>query len=95
MLEAETFMPDVFTAMTGGKGQSAAMDELWHHCFKAVGKENKPIDERRLINFLRERVPTHSVMQTLDLMVRGGLLTRSIGPAGNTLYVPAPRDRKF
>jgi hypothetical protein len=95
LLEAETFMPDVFTAMTGGKGQSAAMDELWHHCFKTFGKEQKPIDERRLVNFLRERVPTHSVVPTLELMVRGGLLTRSIGSAGNTVYSPAAKEKRF
>jgi hypothetical protein len=95
LMEAEAYMPDVFTAMTGGKGQSAAMDDLWHFCFVAVGKEGKPIDQRRVVNFLRERVPTHSVMQTLELMVRGGLLLQSIGPAGNTLYAPAPKERRF
>jgi hypothetical protein len=93
LIQAEAAMPDIFLSMKGG--QSQAMDDLWHFVLMAQAKEKKPIDEGRLVNFLRERIPSGEVMRSIDLMVRGGQLKAGIGPAGRTVYSPAPRGKNY
>lgn len=68
LLEAESLMPDVFKAGAGG-GDSQAMDEAFH-MLSVAGPRG--LSETRLINFLRERVPAHSVLRVLEIMERSG-----------------------
>lgn len=82
LLEAETFMPDIFKAMTQG-GAGDVMRDAWHFVFKAYAKEQKPILKARLIQFLQERVPVHSIEPTIDMMIKGNLLSEiptKVGP---------------
>ncbi len=73
LLEAEQLMPDIFKAMAIG-GDAKAMKECWHFVYSIFMKENKPIIEARIIDFLRERVPVQNVMRILEVMEKGGLL---------------------
>lgn len=93
LIEVETAIPDIFLSMKGG--QSQAQDDLWHFVLQAHTKEKKPIDEGRLVNFLRDRLPSGEVMRTIDLMARGGLLKKEISSAGRTAYAPAPRTKTY
>jgi hypothetical protein len=61
----------------------------------AHAKEKKPIDEGRLVHFLRERIPSGDVLRSIDLMARGGQLKKEVGPAGRTVYSPAPREKRY
>jgi len=82
LVEAETFMPDIFKSMkTGGDGR--AIEECWHFVYKLHIKENQPIAEARIINFLQERVPAHNVMRILDVMERAQLLTKKLIGSGH------------
>jgi len=40
------------------------MEETWNYVWTLYGKEKKPISEHRIVHFLRERVPAHSVLLT-------------------------------
>jgi hypothetical protein len=95
LLEAEYFMPDIFRAMSGGKGQSAAMDEVWRFCFMCWGKEKKPTAQHRLVNFLAERVPSHSILQVLETMVLARMLKEEIGVDGKKAYAPLTKEKQF
>lgn len=66
LIEAETFMPDIFKA-GGHSADSAAMDEIFHFVL-VTGP--KGISEHKLVEFCAERVPTHSVMRVLEIMER-------------------------
>lgn len=90
LVEAETFMPDIFKAMRTG-GDSNVMDETWHHVYKLFMKENKPIAEGRVVAFLAERTPAHNVARVLEVMVRIGIFKlQSVDYIGNA-YIPKSR----
>ncbi len=91
LLEAEHYMPDIFRAMTGKVG---AQDELWHFVFTLYAKTKKPIPEQKLVAFLRERVPSHEVMKTIEIMVRSGIfrVQQDLAQGGINFYEPAPKQ---
>lgn len=91
LLEAEAAMPDIFKAMVTG-GDATAMEETWHFAFKAFAREKQPILEHRLVNFIRERVPSYSVLKVLDIMVRSGLLKQHVDAKGLVGYLPGQKD---
>lgn len=92
-LEAEAYMPDVFRSMKAIGSDSNTMDECWQYVYTTFHKEGKGVAEHRIINFLRERVPSYAVAKVLDVMVQAGLLkiTDIAGPGGRPLYGPAPK----
>lgn len=67
--EAETFMPDIFKAGASG-ADAQAMEEIYHY----VLTYGKVVPETKLINFMRERVPAHSVIRVLEVMMRSGMI---------------------
>lgn len=70
LLEAEQFMPDIFSSASGGL-DSQAMDEAGFFCQAFSGKN---IPEQKLVAFVAKRIPAHSVMRLIDNMVRSGML---------------------
>lgn len=72
LLEAETFMPEIFKA--GGTGADAkAMDEIYHYVL-SMDLKRQGVPEHKIVNFARERLPAHSVLRALDVMDRSGLI---------------------
>lgn len=90
ILEIEDKMPDIFHSM-GVAGDSKAMEDTWYFVYQIYMKEKKPVLEHRIINFLKDRVPSHSLVKVLDIMVRSGLLKvdLSVNPVG---YVPRQKQ---
>lgn len=68
LLEAEAFMPEIFRSGATGI-DSKAMDEIQHFVAK-IGK----VSEHKLVNFTRERVPSHSVMRVIEIMEKSGMI---------------------
>lgn len=86
MLEAEAQIPEIFkSAARAGTGR--VIEEAWYFMFQTYAKENKPILEFRLVQFLQERVPVHNVQQIIELMVKGKQLEETLTPAGKA-YKP-------
>lgn len=94
LMEAETYMPDIFKSMVAG-GDSNAMDETWNYVWLLYAKEKKPIAEHRIVHFLRERVPAHSVMRVLEVMVKSKMFEISIGGSGFQGYKPTPKETRM
>lgn len=90
LVEAENYMPDIFKSMVTG-GDSNAMEEAWNFAWLLYAKEKKPISEHRIVHFLRERVPAHSVMQVLQVMVKARMLEINI--SGNNFNGYTPRSK--
>lgn len=67
--EAETFMPDIFKA-GGVSADAKAMDEIYHYVLMA----GKTVPEYKLVNFARERVPAHSVVRVLEVMMKSQMI---------------------
>lgn len=75
LTEAEAFMPDIFKSMRIGV-DARAIDECYHFAMKIFMKDQKPVLESRLVHFLQERVPAHSVGRILEVMERARLLEK-------------------
>lgn len=90
LTEAELYMPDIFKAMASG-GDQRIIEELWHYAYMTHMKDKKPIPEARLINFLRERAPAHSVGKILEVCVRAEIFREAIEPSIGKCYVPRAR----
>lgn len=86
LVEAERYMPDIFKAMSQG-GAGRTMEEAWHFVFSVHAKEGKPVLKHRLINFLQERVPVHSIQPTIDMMEEGKMIEKRLTTGGDA-YVP-------
>lgn len=94
LMEAETYMPDIFKSMMTG-GDSGAMEETWNYVWTLYAKEKKPIPQHRIINFLRERVPAHSVTHVLDIMVKSRMFEISIEGNNFQGYKPTSREARM
>ncbi len=69
LLEAETNMPDIFKAGSGG-ADAKAIDEIYH--FILVGDRGPGVSEHKITRFAAERVPLHSVGRVVEIMVNSG-----------------------
>ena len=94
LMEAEVHMPDIFKAMVTG-GDSVAMEEAWNYVWTVYAKEHKPVAEHRVIHFLRERVPAHSVMRVLDVMVKSRMFQIEITDNKFQGYKPTTRAQRL
>jgi len=94
LVEAETYMPDIFKSMISG-GDSNAMEEAWNYTWNLYSKENRPIAEHRIIHFLRERVPAHSVMRVLEIMIKSRMIEVIVGSGGFQGYKPTSREDRL
>jgi len=94
LVEAERYMPDIFKSMTSG-GDSSAMEEAWNFVWTLYSKENKPVAEHRIVHFLRERLPAHSIMKVIEVMVKSKMLEISIGTSGFNGYKPTSRETRM
>lgn len=91
LLGAELSMPDIFTSGITG-GDSKAMDEGYYFVWSNWAKTKKPIPEHQLVHFMRERVPSHSVLRTIEIMERDGTLHSKYNvQTGYKEYTPAPK----
>jgi hypothetical protein len=72
LLEAESAMPDIFSA--GSTGTDArAIDEIRHY-IQTLDKGDG-IPEHQIVNFARTRVPMHSILRVIEIMVASGQIT--------------------
>lgn len=96
LVRAEALMPEIFKA-GAANADAKAMEEIAH--FVTVLKK---VPEHKLVRFAQERVPAHSVMRVIDLMVRSGMVKilvqddrtgmRVFGPPNVSIQRPAPPD---
>lgn len=90
LFEAEGRIPDLFTNH-GVAGDTAAIDDTYDFIFKTYSREkNTPVLEHRIVNVLRSKVPSHSILKVIEIMERAGLIERVASPGGNA-FKPRPK----
>lgn len=94
LVEAETYMPDIFKSMTSG-GDSHAMEEAWNFVWKLYSDEKRPVAEHRVVHFLRERVPAHSIMKVIEMMVKSHMIEISLSEKGFAGYKPTSKEERM
>ena len=73
LVEAEDTVPDIFSAR-GIAGDAQAIDECYHFVYKLYMKDKKPVLEGRVVNFLKDKIPSYSIYKVIEVMSRSGLL---------------------
>jgi len=90
LLEAEVYLPDLFHSH-GISGDSQAIDDAWDFIYRAYNREGKrPVSEHRLVNFLRTKVPSHTILKIIEIMERSGIIKAEISQVGRVFH-PAPK----
>lgn len=86
LLEAESFMPDIFTA--GSTGTDArAIDEITHYI--RVADKGQGVPETQIVNFARARIPMYSILRVIEIMVASGQIeSRGIDKHGQRWFRP-------
>jgi hypothetical protein len=87
LTEVETFMPDVFKAMTSG-GEFQVMAECHHYLKIKWAKDGKPIPKTFIHGFLQQRLPPHSVERAYSVMVKSGMFVEA--PGGGVMPMDTP-----
>lgn len=90
MIEAEHYMTEIFKAMNN-TSHSQLIEEVWYYVFNTFNREGKkPVNERRVINFVQQRTPAHNVARVLEVMEKSGIIVREMA-AGGIGYKPKGR----
>ncbi len=88
MVEAEASMPDIFKAGAGG-ADAKVIEEIYHYVL-TQGAGSRVVPERKIIAFAKERLPIHSVMRVVEIMIASGQLV----PQGAVDYRTGQRNFK-
>lgn len=88
LIETEFYMSDIFKAMGGMTADAKAMEEAWYYVYQQVAKDKRALPESRLVHFLANRVPAHSVMRVIDTMKAADLVRMKTDAQGHFGYMP-------
>lgn len=89
LLDAESHMPDIFKTMAVG-GDARAVEDTWYYAYQVYAKTKESIPEDKMMEYLSNRVPAHSVERILQVMVKAGLLSKDF--SGYKPRVRRPAD---
>ncbi len=81
LIEAERWMPDIFKA--GVMNADAAAIEDIYHFVLTRGNREWGMPEHKIVAFAKDRVPIHSILRIIDIMIQTGKITL-IGTDKNT-----------
>jgi hypothetical protein len=94
LLEAESFMPDIFRAM-GGKGDHAVMEELHRHLVaKWTANGHKSVSRGICMSFLASIVPGNKANEIMLLMESAGWIKRDQTRPTGDWFFPQAKDAK-
>ncbi len=92
LIEVEAYVPDIFKAMRNG-GDANAIRDAFHYVLEYNMKAGKMMPEHMLVEFVQNRVPAHSVIRVIELMVKGKMLAIKFDPKVSQNFYQA-RDKK-
>ena len=81
LIEAEQEMPKIFQT-TVDTADSAVMDEALH----MIEQQGGQVNEGHLVRFLRQRVPSQSVLRVLEVMERSGMVISTTTRQGVKIF---------
>lgn len=88
LIELEHYMPDIFKSMQSG-GDSKTIEDAWYFAMKLYASSKKPIEERKLVQYLQQRVPAHSIDYIIGIMVKAGMLKETQVNKIGKCFIPA------
>lgn len=92
LIEAETYMPDIFKAMSSG-GDGQLIEEAHFYLYKAYMQHKKPVAESRLVIFLQERTPAYNIVRIIETMEKSKYIKRVVEKGLGVCYIPETKTR--
>ena len=91
LLEAETFMTDIFKSMSSG-GDMKVIEEAYYFVYEQYMRGGKkPIVKHRLVSFLAAKVPAHQISHIVEAMKNANLIEESFGDSG-VGFIPRSKE---
>lgn len=93
LIYSEGLIPDLFKSLKGSS-DSNVIDEAFNFVWTEFNRSGqKGIPEHRIVRFLSEKVPSHTVLKILEIMVQSRIIEISniAGPGGRPEYKPVPK----
>ena len=87
LFEAEHLMPDIFRDMAG-KSDYQVIEELHFYLTAVWAKNQSPIPESKLHNFLAPRCPSEKIAKIVEVAEKSNIISRF---AGTTTFRPVPK----
>lgn len=92
LFEAEAALPNIFTT-AGSSADSRAVEDLMWVIENQFKKTGRPVGEHILVNFLKDRVPSYSIMKIIEIMVKSKNVEMKL-ISGVPGYVPGHDSHK-
>lgn len=90
LLEAEESMNEIFDSMAYA-GEGSVINDTWHFISKVYHRDGKkPVGEHLIYAYLRDRMPSHNIAKTIEVMVRSKDI-QMVGINGLAAYIPLIR----
>jgi len=87
LLEAESFMPDIFRAMSTTP-ESRSMDDAHHYIREMFRKLQGGVPEHYLVGFLKHRTTPQNIQKMIEVMVKSRMIRHEYDKSGNSSYYP-------
>lgn len=88
LFEAESYMPDIFRAMTTTP-ESRSMEDARFYLKQLAKKLNGgSVPEHYLVDFLKHRTAPQNISKMIEVMVKAKMLRHVYDSQGNSLYIP-------
>ena len=87
LIEAESFMPDIFRAMTTTP-ESRSMEDARFYMKQMYEKLKGPVPEYYLIDFLKHRTTPQNISKMVEIMIKARMLQHKYDSFGNSTYIP-------
>jgi hypothetical protein len=91
LLEVEAFMPDIFKTMASG-GDQKVINDVYYLVETNYLRKQQPTTKAALIKALAGRVPGHSILRLIDVMVQGDVLQEVMDAKLGKVYIPRPKE---
>ena len=77
LIELEANVVDIFKTNAAG-GDGKVIEDTYYWITDVYVKKRSPLSEEAIISFIQNKAPAHAVMRIFDLMLKSGLLEKTV-----------------
>lgn len=88
LLEAESYMPDIFKAMASSVSDGRIIEDAWDFIFRIWIRNKQPVPKAKLYAFLQNRTPAYNIAKVIEIMIESEKIkVEEVNKVG-TCFVP-------
>jgi hypothetical protein len=82
LIDTERFMPEIFKEISTGSS-GAELEEAFNFLYQSYLRNQKPVPESRLVQFLAHRVPVNQITYIINTMQMSKMIEDIVAPGGD------------